>query len=100
MEQLLQTPVRVFWVVAGNRSAADKNNKLSIMLSSGYCIAGLLAVLSVGLVVAEGRLVERFIWNELQFDWPSAEVKEAALSSEQVSDSLVNGFLFLFAYKI
>lgn len=56
------------------------------MLSSGYCIAGLLAVLSVGLVVAEGRLVERFIWNELQFDWPSAEVKEAALSSEQVSD--------------
>lgn len=71
------------------------------MLSSGYYIAGLLAVLSVGLVVAEGRLVERFIWNELQFDWPSAEVKEAALSSEQVSDWFSRKWIvILFSFLI
>lgn len=57
------------------------------MLSGGRCCLVALSLLGLGcvLAVAEGRLVERFIWNELQFDWPSAEVKEAALKSDQVS---------------
>ena len=59
------------------------------MLSSGRSAAfGALVALTLGLVattVAEGRLVERFVWSELQFDWPSAEVKEAALQSGAVS---------------
>lgn len=58
------------------------------MLSSGRSAAfGALVALTLGVVatVAEGRLVERFVWSELQFDWPSAEVKEAALQSGAVS---------------
>lgn len=31
--------------------------------------------------LAAARLTERFVWNELQFDWPSAEAKEEALKS-------------------
>ena len=74
----------MFWTFAGNRSAAPT----TIMLSSGRSAAfGALVALTLGLVatVAEGRLVERFVWSELQFDWPSAEVKEAALQSGAVS---------------
>lgn len=57
------------------------------MLSIGRVVGvAAVAVIVMGLaLVAEGRLVERFVWNELQFDWPSAAVKEAAISSEQVS---------------
>lgn len=58
------------------------------MLSRG--VANVLALALVALtglvVVAEGRLTEKFVWNELQYNWPSAEVKEAALASEQVND--------------
>lgn len=49
----------------------------------------LLAVAAVvaAIALAEGRLVERFTWNELQFDWPSPQAREAALASEQVNNT-------------
>lgn len=57
------------------------------MLSRG--VANVLALALVALtglvVVVEGRLTEKFVWNELHYNWPSAEVKEAALASEQVN---------------
>lgn len=57
-----------------------------MLSSSRLCgIAAALTVLLGLAVVAEGRLAEKFIWNELQFDWPSPETKEAALKTEQVS---------------
>lgn len=58
------------------------------MLSRGR-VANVLALAIVALtglmVSVEGRLTEKFIWNELQYNWPSAEVKEAALASEHVN---------------
>lgn len=63
------------------------------MLSRGR-VANVLALAIVALtgllVSVEGRLTEKFIWNELQYSWPSAEVKEAALASEHVI--FVNSF--------
>lgn len=93
----------MFWTVVGNRSAPPTT---IIMLTSRYSVVvGLTVVVAVtllGLVSvasAEGRLVERFIWNELQFDWPSAEAKEAALQSEAVSSTILQILRSLFEFS-
>lgn len=49
--------------------------KLSIFL------VGLSVIVGPVVQLCEGRLSEKYIWNELQFDWPSVEAKEEALSS-------------------
>lgn len=63
------------------------------MLSSTrrLCLAGLtIALIGSLLVVAEGRLTEKFIWSELQFNWPSQQAREAAVQSEQVSETYIS----------